>query len=424
MLVLKEIEKEKFDNFVKNHKTKSHFLQSAAWGEFSKKSKGLTPYYLGLVDEKDNIKAATLLLQKHLPLGYSYFYAPRGYVIDFSNKELLKEMTNKLKEFAKEKKAIYIKIDPDIKLHNLDIDGNVIDGEDNHKLIDYLKSLGYKHLGFNKAFEHSEPRYTFRLKLDKSIEEITNNFHNTTKKILNRGNIYNLEIKKNNDSIKDFYTTMIETAQRENLSLHPIEYFDNFYKTLNKYNMSDIYTVYLNKKETISTIKNKIKELKDYQSTLQIPNKIKEIDNQITKQEKLLKELDSIKEDIYPLSSIITAKYGDKVWTVHGGNSTNLRELNSNYLVYYEIIKDAVKDGYKLIDFFGTTYNPKTTDPEYGIYLFKKRLNGEYTEFIGELDLVINKPMYILFTKLVPIYRKIKKNKRKKEVQNGISNSK
>ena len=30
------IDKEKYDNFVKNHKTKSHFLQSLSWGEFSK----------------------------------------------------------------------------------------------------------------------------------------------------------------------------------------------------------------------------------------------------------------------------------------------------------------------------------------------------------------------------------------------------
>jgi lipid II:glycine glycyltransferase (peptidoglycan interpeptide bridge formation enzyme) len=61
MLKLKNIEKEKFDEYVKNHKTKSHFLQSLSWGEFSKIKKNLTPYYLGLVNEQDEIVAATLL---------------------------------------------------------------------------------------------------------------------------------------------------------------------------------------------------------------------------------------------------------------------------------------------------------------------------------------------------------------------------
>ena len=50
MLKLKNIEKEKFDEYIKNHPTKSHFLQSSSWGEFCKVKKNLTPYYLGLVN--------------------------------------------------------------------------------------------------------------------------------------------------------------------------------------------------------------------------------------------------------------------------------------------------------------------------------------------------------------------------------------
>ena len=64
MLKLINLEKEKFDDFVFNNEHKSHFLQSHAWGEFSKIKKNLTPYYLGLVDEENEIIAATLLLEK------------------------------------------------------------------------------------------------------------------------------------------------------------------------------------------------------------------------------------------------------------------------------------------------------------------------------------------------------------------------
>lgn len=95
MLKLKNIDKDTYDNYVKNHPTKSHFLQSHAWGEFAKVKKGLTPYYLGLVNENDEIVAATLLLQKNLPLNMCYFYAPRGFVIDYKKKELVKTMTKK-----------------------------------------------------------------------------------------------------------------------------------------------------------------------------------------------------------------------------------------------------------------------------------------------------------------------------------------
>lgn len=425
MLSLTQIEKEKFNEFVKTHETKSHFLQSSTWGEFCKKEKNVTPYYLGLVDSEGNIQATALLLQRKLPLNYCYFYCPRGYVLDYKNRSILKIMTEKLKIFAKEKKALYIKIDPDVKLHSLDLEGNVINGDNNEDLVEYLKSIGYKHLGFNKAFEHNQPRYTFRLELKDNIKKVEDGFHKTTKKVTSKGNIYDLEIHKNEDeTIKDFYKTMIDTAQRENISQYSKEYYENFFKILHKSNMSDLYVIYLDKNKTKNIIKNKITELNKNKEKLKIDTKIQEIDNQIKKQEKLLAEIDEIKEKKYPLSAIITTKFNDKVWTIHGGNSTYLRELNSNYLIYYEIIKDAIEEGYKTIDFFGTSFNPKEDDPEYGIHLFKKRLGGEYTEFIGEFDYIINKPLYFIFNKIIPIYRNIIKNIRKKEIKNGISNTK
>lgn len=424
MLKLKNIKKEDFDKFVENHKTKSHFLQSTSWGEFSKLEKAMTPFYLGLVDDKDKIHATALLLQKKLPLGYCYFYCPRGYVLDYKNREVLKRITEEIKIFAKRNKAIYVKIDPDVKLETLDIDGNVIDGIDNHDLVDYLKSLGYKHLGFNKAFERSQPRYTFRLDLTQGLESIKNNFHSTTRNIANKGNQYELEISKNDENlVEDFYKTMEETANRNNITFYTKEYFLNFYKELHKDNHSDIYVVYLNKKKTLDLLNNNLEETKENQEKVNKEGKKKELQNQIDRLEKLINEIKEVKEDKMPLSSMITAKYADKVWTVHGGNSNMLRSLNSNYLLYFEIIKDATEEGYKTADFFGTSFNPSKDDPEYGIWLFKKRLGGEYTEFIGEFDYITNKPMYFIFNKIIPIYRNIIKKRRKQELKNEIRNN-
>ncbi len=421
MLKLKNIKKEDFDKFVENHKTKSHFLQSTSWGEFSKKEKNMTPYYLGLVDDKDKIQATALLLQKKLPLGYSYFYCPRGYVLDYKNHEVLKRMTEEIKYFAKSKKAIYVKIDPDIQLQSLDIDGNVIDGIDNHNLVDYLKELGYKHLGYNKAFERSQPRYTFRLDLTQGMDSIKSNFHSTTKNVFNKGNLYELEIEKNKEElVEDFYKTMEETANRNNITFYTKEYFLNFYKELHKDNHSDIYVIYFNKKKTLDILNKNLEEAKTNQENTKKEGMKKELQNQIDRLEKLINEIKEIKKDRFPLSSMITAKYADKVWTVHGGNSNQLRNLNSNYLLYFEIIKDAVEEGYKKVDFFGTSFNPDKSDPEYGIWLFKKRLGGEYTEFIGEFDLITNKFMYSVFNTIIPIYRNIVKGKRKKELKNEI----
>ena len=67
MKLIENIEKEKYEEFVKNH-PKSHFLQSYAWGEFAKSEKNLIPHYVGLLDEEEKLVATALLLEKNYHL--------------------------------------------------------------------------------------------------------------------------------------------------------------------------------------------------------------------------------------------------------------------------------------------------------------------------------------------------------------------
>ena len=63
-------------------------------------------------------------------------------------------------------------------------------------------------------------------------------------------------------------------------------------------------------------------------------------------------------------------------------------------------------------------------NPRLGLHEFKKKFGGDYVEFIGEWDYILNPFMYFVFTKLVPIYRKIIRNKSKKELQNEVNKTK
>ena len=47
--------------------------------------------------------ASALLLEKRLPLGYTYFYSPRGFVIDFYDSKLLSYFTEEIKKYIKKK---------------------------------------------------------------------------------------------------------------------------------------------------------------------------------------------------------------------------------------------------------------------------------------------------------------------------------
>lgn len=409
--------KDEFEQFVLHH-PKSHFMQSYYWGEVMK-HKHFEPHYIILKNE-NTIVASALMLKKNLLKGYCYYYIPRGFILDYSNYELIEDFTKHLKEYARKNKAIFIKIDPDVKLHSLDSDGNVIGDDNQFPLIKKLESLGYKHLGFYKAFEGEQPRFTFRLNLDKPWEEIYSGMHPTTRKILNKGNQYNLNIYKGNiDDIGDFYQTMIETAEREGIIQKSLDYYKSFYSILNKQNMSDLYIVKVKLNDLKKSFSDVIKNIEDdidrlnstdYKNIDKKNNLLKDLNNKLEKTKDEYDEVNNINKEEIILSSIITVKYADKVWTIHGGNSSLLRKINSNYLLYHQIILDAYDSGYKVIDFFGTSgeANPDKENPIYGIHNFKKRLGGDYTEFIGEFDLITNKFMYFAYKKLIPIYRKIK----------------
>ena len=98
MEFISNLDEKEYRKYTENNKS-THFLQSYEWGEISK-VRGLMPIYVGVKDNNKIIGTA-LLLKKTLPLGYCYYYIPRGFTIDYHNLELLKFMTDEIKKYSK-----------------------------------------------------------------------------------------------------------------------------------------------------------------------------------------------------------------------------------------------------------------------------------------------------------------------------------
>ncbi len=389
---IENLDKETYENYVSNHQ-QVHFMHSWYWGEVQK-NKSFKPYYVAMKKD-DEIVATALLLEKKVLKNYGYMYIPRGFVLDYNDNQVVKAFTTYIKTFVSKKKNFFYRIDPPVKLQCIDENGNRTEGADNHQLVEYLKSLGYTHLGFNKDFEGSQPRYTFRLDANREMNEVFSGYHATTRKVLNKGNQYELDIFKGDVSnIKDFYVTMESTGNDKNIIQSSMAYYKQFYEILNKKNMSDLYVVKVNIEHLTNMYDQLISEYNTKIEQTTKKNVINDLKNKVTKLHKELNEVKAIEEKELVLSSIITAKYNGYVWTVHGGNNSKLKYLNANYLIYNQIIEDATNDGAAVIDFFGTTGNPVKENSLYGIHLFKKRLGGEYTEFIGQFDYPTNKLLY------------------------------
>ena len=424
MNFIENIEKERYEEFVKKH-PKSHFLQSYAWGEFAKKEKNLTPHYVGLENDKHQLVAATLLLEKHLPLGYCYLYAPRGYVIDFKDYELLKTFTEEIKKYAKKKKAIFVKIDPDIIYHEENCNQEVIIEKDD-QAYQSLKKLGYRHLGFTKNFETMQPRYSFRIDLTKPWEEVEKNFSKTTKQRIKKAEDLLVDVKIGTDKdINTFYQLMILTETRKDFVTHNEKYYQSLYKIWNQDNECNLFLGSVD----LDKIIKKQTELKQ-----EITEELTKFDHEnLSKSEKskkneLEKRKDKLETDIQKyqqaqkeygtnitLSAHFIIEYGDKAWVLYAGNHNILTDTYTNYKTYEQHIKYYYEKKIKTYDQFGTIGDLRKENPLLGLHEFKKKFGGNYVEFTGEFDLVLNKPMYFVFTKLVPLYRKLIKNIAKKK---------
>ena len=433
MLKLNNIEKEKFDEFVVSHKTKSHFLQSLSWGEFAKIKKNLTPHYLGLINDNNEIVAATLLLEKKLPMNMCYFYAPRGFVLDYNKKEIVKEMSEKIVNYAKKHKAIFVKIDPDIIKQSTDYQNETKENPNYENIFQTLKDCGFKHQGFTKNFETMQPRYTFRVDLNQSMEDIESHFSKTTKQRIAKSIKLDTEVTiGTKNDIHEFYHLMTLTENRKDFISYNEDYYETLYEIFNG-NKNGKATLFLGKvhiNRTIKALEKWLKTINNQISILPIDNLSKSAKNklnELTKQkENILSEIEKYKEykkeygnDI-TLSAHMIIEYGDKAWVLYAGNHNILTETYVNYNTYYEHLKYCKTQGIKIYDQFGTIGDLSKDNPRLGLHEFKKKFGGDYVEFIGEWDYVTNPIMYFVFTKLVPFYRKIVRKKSKKALNNEL----
>ena len=407
MKFIENVEINRYREFESNHK-KSHFLQSYEWGLFCKRAKGQVPCYVGMEDENGNLVATCLILLRKTPFGFSYGYAPRGFILDSSNKEIINEFTNYLKEYMKNNKIIYIKFDPDIKYQDIDENGNKIDGgENNYELYNYMLSLGYKHTGFYRLYEGNQPRYTFRINLKKSWEEIEAKFNKSFMKSVKRSYSYNL-IVDNDVKVDDFYRLLQSNSSKDDFDPHSLEYYKIFSEEMSKDNNMKYFNISIRPKELLENIN---KEIDALNKELEVSKKKEaDIKNKISRLEKEKEVFSKIDKAEVCICSLICTYTKTHAWSLYIGSDDLANFTFAVTRSYYEAIEDAYNNGYEFFDLFGTPGDPNTKYKNLAkLHDFKRKFGDEYIEFIGEFDLVNNKLLYKMLTIMLKVYRKLRR---------------
>lgn len=295
-------------------------------------------------DSAGNIKGAMAFLIRRMPLfGASMLYSCRGPVCDMDDRQTFSELLEGAKALAKEYRGYVIKLDPDIPAEQVQVR-------------QMLESFGFRVLQSGKNFEGIQPRFVFRLNVaGKTEEEMLASF---TQK--HRYNI-RLAIRKGvtvricgQEMVPEFTRIMVETGMRDHFVTRDARYFSNLLTNLGEH--ARLYMAFYEDK---------------------------------------------------PIAGTLAIWFGDKVWYLYGASSNAHRNLMPNYLLQWNMIQWALEKGCRIYDFRGVSGDLSEDNPLYGLYKFKKGFNGDFTEFLGEFDLVLSQPMFWAIQKATRAYQRL-----------------
>ena len=416
----KILKREEFKKFSEEHEQES-FLQTVELGDL-KEELGNIVHYVG-VTNKGKLVGATLLLEEKSIMGKKTFYAPRGFLIDYNNLELLKFFTEELKKYIKKHKGFMLTIDPNVIYRVRSSEGEILndDKDKNDTLVENLKSLGFTHFGFNTYLEALQVRWEYRLKLDRPYEEISKDFSKSTRKniescykkglLVRRGKIEDLP------SMEEIFES---TSKRKDFFSRSLDYYQKMYKHM--HDLMTIYIAYLDPDIYLKHAQGLLDEEKKNREQLdeklksccvgpKLQHQIELSDNAINKYSEELEKAKKFKEE-YPngkdVGVLLSMKSGNEYLTLSSGILEEYKNFTPKYALYDYHIKDAYEMGYEYVDFYGITGDFDKSNKYYGIYEFKKGFNGNVVELVGQFTLPVT-GFYKFYKTMKTIKHKIKK---------------
>ena len=409
--------KKEFLDFSKNSNITS-FFQTTYWGEI-KKDNGWDSHFLGLKSGR-KIVAATLLLSKKIKLFGTMFYAPRGFLLDYDDLEVLEEFTNNLKKYLKKHNSLFLKINPYIDYQLRNVDGEEIENTKNDLLMNKLRELGFVHNGFyidQDKKKDLEPRWISVLDIkDKTMDDLYKDMRSSCKWRINNSKKNCLKIiEADEDNLVEFKNLMKHTAERREFIDRPLSYYQNMFKILKKENLVKVLLVEINFKELMEFSKEELakknERLKELEGNSKKAGQIKELELEKTR---LTDKIELLKNTIdeYGEKKIIAGGwymlYGREIIYLFGASYKAFMKYNSQYLLQYEMINYAVDNGYEAFNFYGIDGNFDENSKGFGLFDFKRGFNACVHELIGEFDLVISPVMYNLYKFSFSTYKFIK----------------
>jgi len=371
-----------------------HVLQTWQWGQVKKRF-GWRPIYLIWVGKDRSVRmfaepginsgvatladvnwpdheaidAAALVLQRDLELNRlipsaSVLYVPKGPLLrDWGDAALRKQVLMDLETLARDRGAIFIKIDPDIRLSVGEDFSSELQGKFEIKpdmpcwgpaAIEDLQKLGWL---FSR--EQVQFRNTIVVDLRLSEDEILARMKQKTRYNIRLASRKGVEIRQATlEDLHLLYQMYAETSARDGFVIREEPYYLYLWQTF----MTSKPEVLIN------------------------PHA-----------EGLIAEVGG-----EPIAAVIIFRFAGKAWYMFGMSRHEHRERMPNYLLQWEAMRRAKAVGCILYDLWGAPdkFDPK--DAMWGVYRFKEGFGGHIVRHIGAWDYPARPSYYALYTRLLP----------------------
>ncbi len=396
-----ELTEDEYKKFWETHPLKT-FLSAPEIGHLREKN-GWDLKYVGIKKDQ-SLVAATMLVSIKRKLGKREFYSPRGYLIDFNNKELVNYFTEELKKYIKKNNGYVLRIDPYVIYKQRDIDGNIVeDGIDNSSVVNNLYKLGFKKVPIKNM---EQVGWMFSLDIEgKEEKDILDGMKPNTRNTIRKASKIGITIRElDYDELDKFQDIMIQTGERKNFSIRKLSYYQDMYKLLHDKNQIKYVITELDLNNYLDGLKKdkekKEEELSKLSTAKYNDGKRKSLNNEILSFDKRIKETNDIKnstgKDKIILSGSMFIMIKPEIIYLSSGNYEEYLHFNSQYLIQWDMIKYGISHKFKKHNFYGIPANINEKPKDYGIYEFKRGFNGYVEELIGEFELPISKEYYIL----------------------------
>jgi len=344
-----------------------HILQTWEWGEFKSKYGWQPIHYIWCEDRTgyrlcfpeeiqfdSSVAAAALILERSLAIrgvktSLRVHYVPKGPLIrDWSDENLRALVLEDLSRLARARGAIFVKIDPDVRLG---IGLPEQSGSEQDAIAKGVISTLNAH-GWRYSSEQIQFANTVIVDLSSDEGEILARMRQKTRYNIRLAQRKGVAVREGGlEDIPALYRMYRETSIRDGFVIRSTDYYANLWGAFIRAGFA---------KPLIAEIEGEL------------------------------------------VAALILFIFLKKSWFLFGMSRDVHREKMPNYLLQWEAIVRSKSAGCQVYDLWGAPYKFDQTDPLWGVYRFKEGLGGQVVRHIGAYDLPVRRFWYRLYMQYIP----------------------